>query len=154
MSNTKTSQTCVDETIQTVKQTVHDTVETIKRTFDLKQQAARHPWPVLGGAVLVGALLAKRTESHPSPATVKQDNGHSTDEAVAQREPTKARIAADDAAAAPPQPAFKPWLKARFHDELNHLQTIAITAGASIFRDWIQRLMPSNKNDKNDTTGR
>jgi hypothetical protein len=145
MHNGQATQTCVDETIQTVKQTVHDTVETIKRTFDLKQQVARHPWPMLGGAVVLGILLAKRSQSHPSPALAKQDNGHAADDAAPPRERAKAPVAAVHTE--PTQPGFKPWIKAQFHDELNNLQTVAITAGVSIFRDWIKRLMPDAKDD-------
>ena len=50
-----------------VKGTIGETVATVKRTVDLPSQTAHHPWPMVGGAVLVGSMLG-RWGSGPRPA--------------------------------------------------------------------------------------
>ena len=49
------------------KGTIGETVATVKRTVDLPSQTAHHPWPMVGGAVLVGSMLG-RWGSGPRPA--------------------------------------------------------------------------------------
>jgi len=46
----------VSETVGNVRETVEETVEAVEHTFDLNWHAQRHPWMLLGGAVLVGFL--------------------------------------------------------------------------------------------------
>ena len=54
--------------VEHVKGTVGDTVATVKRTFDLPSQTEQHPWPMVGGAVLVGYMLGRWGGGHPSAA--------------------------------------------------------------------------------------
>jgi len=57
----------VGEMGEQVKGTIGETVATVKRTVDLPSQTAHHPWPMVGGAVLVGSMLG-RWGSGPRPA--------------------------------------------------------------------------------------
>jgi hypothetical protein len=51
------AQASVEGIVQNVKGTVGDTVATVQRTFDLPLQVEQHPWPMFGGALLVGYML-------------------------------------------------------------------------------------------------
>jgi F0F1-type ATP synthase assembly protein I len=44
----------VTDTVDKVSDTVGDTVEAVKNTFDLNYHAERHPWMLIGGAVVLG----------------------------------------------------------------------------------------------------
>jgi len=46
----------VSETVGNVTETVQETVDAVEHTFDLNWHAQRHPWMLMGGAVLVGFL--------------------------------------------------------------------------------------------------
>jgi hypothetical protein len=46
----------VSETVDNVKETVEETVNAVEHTFDLQWHAERHPWALMGGAVLLGFL--------------------------------------------------------------------------------------------------
>lgn len=46
----------VQETVGNVTDAVHDAVEKMSHAFDIRRQMDRHPWLVLGGAVLVGGV--------------------------------------------------------------------------------------------------
>src|SRR5262245_10198406 len=46
----------VEGSVEAVKETVHETVETVKEAFNLRHHVQRHPWAMLGGAVVVGFL--------------------------------------------------------------------------------------------------
>lgn len=55
----------VAKTVDNVKETVEDTVDAVSHTFDLQWHAQRHPWALLGGAVVlgfVGGRLLGRSE--------------------------------------------------------------------------------------------
>jgi len=62
------TQASVGEMVEHVKGTVGDTVAMVKRTFDLPSQTEQHPWPMVGGAVLVGYMLGRWGGGHPSAA--------------------------------------------------------------------------------------
>jgi len=46
----------VSHTVDSVKETVADTVDAVEHTFDLQWHADRHPWALMGGAVVLGFL--------------------------------------------------------------------------------------------------
>jgi ElaB/YqjD/DUF883 family membrane-anchored ribosome-binding protein len=48
----------VGETADVVKRAMHGAADGLKRVFDLRSQVRRHPWLTLGGAVLVGYVVA------------------------------------------------------------------------------------------------
>jgi hypothetical protein len=54
--------------VENVKGTVEDTIATAQRTFDLPLQMGQHPWPMVGGALLVGYVLGSWGDGHTSAA--------------------------------------------------------------------------------------
>jgi hypothetical protein len=46
-----------DEIAETVGEAVGDAIASVQRAVDLRSQVARHPWLLMGGAVLVGYWL-------------------------------------------------------------------------------------------------
>lgn len=66
----------VDETVHSATKSALDAVQVIKCTLDLKQQAKRHPWAMMGVATCIGALLAKRNrDQSPQQSPVTQRLG-------------------------------------------------------------------------------
>jgi ElaB/YqjD/DUF883 family membrane-anchored ribosome-binding protein len=61
----------MQETMATVTDKVHQTVQSVSEAFDLRLQAERHPWLVVGGAVAVGyvgaCLLDQLSNRHSRP---------------------------------------------------------------------------------------
>jgi len=47
-------QEAVQDTVGTVKESFQETVQSVKSAFDLSEQMQKHPWLLLGGAVVVG----------------------------------------------------------------------------------------------------
>jgi len=47
-------QEAVQDTVGTVKESFQETVESVKSAFDLSEQMQKHPWLLLGGAVVAG----------------------------------------------------------------------------------------------------
>jgi len=81
----------VSDTVEDVKETVEETVEAVAHTFDLEWHAERHPWALVGGAVVLGFLGARmlsRPERsrrreydrppppQPTPVAPASANGH------------------------------------------------------------------------------
>ncbi len=62
------TQASVEEIVEHVKGTIGETVATVKRTFDLPAQMEHHPWPMVGGALLVGYMLGRWGGGRPSRA--------------------------------------------------------------------------------------
>jgi ElaB/YqjD/DUF883 family membrane-anchored ribosome-binding protein len=56
----------VKETVTAVKESMRQGVSAVKAFFDIKDHADRHPWAVMGGAVVVGyvASWAEGREHH------------------------------------------------------------------------------------------
>ena len=67
------TQASVEEIVEHVKGTIGDTVATVKRTFDLPSQVERHPWPMLGGALLAGYMLGSLGGGRPSAVGSPRD---------------------------------------------------------------------------------
>jgi hypothetical protein len=60
-----------DEMAETVGGAVGDAVASLQHALDLRSQAARHPWLLMGGAVLVGYLLGGRRRGRPAAFTTR-----------------------------------------------------------------------------------
>jgi hypothetical protein len=57
-----------EETLGTVRQGVQETVKSVRQTFDLPLQVRRHPWYMVGGAVLAGYVAGTALERRRGPA--------------------------------------------------------------------------------------
>lgn len=76
----------VQETVETVTEAVHDAVKSVTNAFDLERQIDRHPWLVVGGAVVLGYLAAgylaqpaesaERSPAAPPQPSPSAENGH------------------------------------------------------------------------------
>jgi len=80
----------VTETVATVKETVHEGVETVKDAVDISSHVDKHPWLMLGGAMMTGYVMGTllfgaekpvRREEKPGGASGAlrshgQGNGH------------------------------------------------------------------------------
>ncbi len=49
----------VERTVQAVPGAVHDTTAALGRAFDLPAHVRRHPWLVMGGALLLGVVVGQ-----------------------------------------------------------------------------------------------
>ena len=49
----------VRETVETVTEAVQGAVQSVSNAFDVRRQVEKHPWLILGGAVVVGYLAAE-----------------------------------------------------------------------------------------------
>jgi hypothetical protein len=61
----------VQETVESITGAVQDAMKSVTSAFDLQQHVEKHPWIVLGGAVVLGYLSCELVEgprdSHSSP---------------------------------------------------------------------------------------
>ena len=67
------AQASVEAIVENVQGTVEDTIATAQRTFDLPSQVEQHPWPMVGGALLVGYMLGSRGGGRTSAAGSTRD---------------------------------------------------------------------------------
>jgi len=124
----------VHDAMATVTDKFQQTVQSVSDAFDLRLQVERHPWLVVGGAVVVGFTgasilngLTRRTQAPPAPPP----------------QPAYAASSPPPRAEAPPngQPAASPlpdWLR----DELGRLRGLAIGSLMSVVRDLARQAMP------------
>ena len=138
------TQASVEEIVEHVKGTVGDTVATVQRTFDLPLQVEHHPWPMFGGALLVGYMLGSWSGGRTSAA------GSTRVTPSLAAGPTAARAAdasnsgsspISHASSARPQPqqgivsGVLDQLKDEMKDEMAHLTSVAVGAMMSTLRE-------------------
>jgi ElaB/YqjD/DUF883 family membrane-anchored ribosome-binding protein len=150
VANTVQSATeVVSETVQSAKEAVSDTVETVKETvshvteavgetvhnvgelFDLRVQADRHPWMVVGGAVALGFTVAQvlpsaRSEGEASYASWNENAASGRQSAMSM------------AAERPAGEQRTGWL----WDEFGKLKGLALGAVLGVVRDLVKRNVP------------
>ena len=131
------TQASVGEMVEHVKGTVEDTVATVKRTFDLPSQTEQHPWPMVGGAVLVGYMLSKWGGGHSSAAG---PTAQRATEASKSGSPP-----ASHASSAHPQPqqGIGSGILDQFQDEIAGLKSVAVGAVMSTLSAMFQQAMPT-----------
>ena len=131
------TQASVGEMVEHVKGTVGETVATVKRTFDLPSQTEQHPWPMVGGAVLVGYMLSKWGGGHSSAAG---PTAQRATEASKSGSPP-----ASHASSAHPQPqqGIGSGILDQFKDEIAGLKSVAVGAVMSTLSAMFQQAMPT-----------
>jgi len=131
------TQASVGEMVEHVKGTVGETVATVKRTFDLPSQTEQHPWPMVGGAVLVGYMLSKWGGGHSSAAG---PTAQRATEASKSGSPPASR-----ASSAHPQPqqGIGSGILDQFKDEIAGLKSVAVGAVMSTLSAMFQQAMPT-----------
>jgi len=146
------AQASVAGIVEHVQGTVEDTVATVQRTFDLPSQVEYHPWPMFGGALLVGYMLGSRGGGRLSAA----DSTRDTPSLAAG--PTAARSAdacssgsppVSCASSARPQPqqgivsGVLDQLKDEMKDEIASLKSVAVGAVMSTLREMFKQTISS-----------
>jgi ElaB/YqjD/DUF883 family membrane-anchored ribosome-binding protein len=136
----------VAETIQTVKETVHDIGDTLRRTFDLRYQVQRHPWPMMGGSVLAGFAAGKLLGRLVGGPREVSQNGSPV------RAPSAATLytSAPPAAAEPSRPGLFNRLLERVEPEIDKVKGMAIGAVFGLLRDMAKRSLPESLSAKVD----
>jgi len=130
----------VQETVSTVKDTFQETVETVKDTFNLSLQVQRHPWGMLGGALVAGflggALVGEtRRRRNRMPVERLESRGTPPLEPV---QPYRARF---EEPLASEQRQKRPMF-GRFQDEVDQLKGLALGYLFGAIRDVIQENAP------------
>jgi len=148
----ETVKEAVEGSVEAVKETVHETVETVKEAFNLRRHVQRHPWAMLGGAVMVGFLGGRllggaqrwrerrrqRRDEHlfPRPGTT----------AAQAPMPTSAPARAfEQEPEREPEEQQSSWLGhfgETFGDELSKLKGLALGATFGALRDMLTASVP------------
>jgi hypothetical protein len=157
------AQASVEEIVEHMKGTIGDTVATVQRTFDLPSQVEHHPWPMFGGALLVGYMLGSWGGGRTSAA----GSTRATPSLAAG--PTAARAADASSSGSPPvscassarpQPqqgivsGILEQLKDEMKDEMASLKSVAVGAVMSTLRGMFKQAIstlatcPENVNTK------
>jgi hypothetical protein len=135
------TQASVGEMVEHVKGTVGETVATVQRTFDLPLQTEHHPWPMVGGAVLVGYMLGRWGGGYPSAAGPTAERAT---EASKSGSPP-----ASPASSARPQSQqglvsdILDQVKDEMQDELASLKSVAVGVVMSTLREMFKQAMPT-----------
>jgi len=136
------TQASVEEIVEHVKGTIGDTIATAKRTCDLHSQVERHPWPMVGGALLGGYMLGSLGGGRPSAAGSPRDIPGV--EASRPGSPPASR-----ASSARPEPqqgivsGMLDQLKDEMKDEISSLKSVAVGAVMNILREMFKQAMPT-----------
>jgi len=128
----------VMNTVQSAKDTVNDsiqgakeTVASVKRTFDIKHQIEQHPWAMVGGCFVAGLALGgliPRGQPRSKASGLLVSNGN-----IAPAAPTPPVRA---------EPLSRPGIFARFHDEIDKVEGMAIGYVMGLVRDSIKESVP------------
>jgi len=128
----------VQETVSAVKETVQDTVSTVKETFDVRLQVQRHPWPMVGGSlvlgIVAGALLGNAQKRRRFPVERMASRGQPLVEPA--REPP---APTGNGRAAEPH---EPGIMDRFREEIDQVKGMAIGLAMGLVRDVIKENLP------------
>ena len=116
------TQASVEEIVENVQGTVEDTIATAQRTFDLPSQVEQHPWPMFGGALLVGYMLGSWGDGRTSAA------GSTRDVQSARPQPQQGIISG---------------IRDQFKDEMVSLRIIAVRAVMSTLREMFTQAIPT-----------
>ena len=131
----------VHETIGAVKDTVKGGVDFVKDLLDIPKQTERHPWLVMGGAVLSGFVLGRllgggrRREAASIPATMSE-----------AAEPARAPASRNGHRHKPEaeSPGMIERLAGQFAPEITQLKNMAITMALGALRDSLAKNLPSD----------
>jgi hypothetical protein len=107
--------------VENVQGAVEDTIATAQRIFDLPSQVEQHPWPMVGGALLVGYMLGSRGGGRTSAA------GSTRDAQLARPQPQQGIISG---------------IREQLKDEMVSRRIIAVRAVMSRLREMFTPALP------------
>lgn len=123
------TQASIDEIVEHVKGALVESIATVKRTFDVPVQVQQHPWPMVGGALLVGYLFGRRGGGRMSAAGSTRGTPGSAAGVLAHdafEAPRPVPPIAAHASSARPQP--QPGIVSGVLDQLKHEMQHEITS--------------------------
>ena len=140
----------VEGSVEAVKETVHETVETVKEAFNLRHHVQRHPWAMLGGAVVVGflggRLLGGAQRWRERRREYRDEHLFPQPGTAAARAPMPTSAPARDVEAErQPEEETSSWLGnlgETFGDELSKLKGLALGATFGALRDMLTASVP------------
>lgn len=158
----------VEESAEAVRDTVASTLESVKETvagfFDVPGHVRRHPWAMLGGAVVLGffggrmLIREKRRRRRPryEPVGAFAAPGRAPASARAPVPPPPPPAPAAHAPAVEPRaeapaeegPSWVGQLAGTFGDELNSLKKLALGATFGVIRDMVRSAAPEPFRDQ------
>jgi len=134
----------VQESAQAVAGAVQDTVHAIKETFDLGLQFERHPFLMMGGAVLAGFVGGRLlSPSRGSGAELEDIRLRSSGEPMHGERPSTAAPSFTAASSAAPQQEEPSVLR----EALGSLRGVAVGALMGLLRDMAVQHLPANLKD-------
>ncbi|MBI1914884.1 MAG: DUF883 family protein [Planctomycetes bacterium] len=146
----ETVKEAVEGSVEAVKETVHETVESVKEAFNLGRHVQRHPWAMLGGAVVVGflggRLLGGAQRWRERRRQPRDEHLFPRPGTAAARAPmptsAPARAAEPERAPEEEQSSWLGRLGETFGDELSKLKGLALGATFGALRDMLTASVP------------
>jgi len=134
----------VEETVQSVRDTFHETVTAVSDSLDISAHVARHPWPMLGGAVALGFLAGRLLpvdESTPAEtAAPPMEHGNGPSYASARHNGRGKKHEPRPA----PEPSWMQNLVTQFEPELDKFKYMAIGSLVNIVHDLVAPKVPES----------
>lgn len=132
----------VQDTVDNVKHSVQNTVASVTEAFDLPQQVATHPWPLMVGAIGVGYLIGyslapSRNQQHGSARSAGFLN-------EVEHRFGSAATTAKNANGTATTPGFLASIGEMFQTELTQLKGLAIGTAVGLVRDMVSEAAPSS----------
>jgi ElaB/YqjD/DUF883 family membrane-anchored ribosome-binding protein len=135
----------VKETVKAVTEKVEETVQSVASAFDLRRQAEKRPWLVLGIAAtsgcLIGAIMARRSQRHQHAAEASVRVRHSKGGNGASHHP-------EWSAARRAREKERPAKESLFAEEIRTLKGLAISSLLGFVRDLAKRAMPGSMGER------
>ena len=138
----------VSESVEAVKETLHEGVEAVKSVFNISRHVDRHPWAMLGGAVILGffggRMLSRR---RPPPRSRRRRSGAAPVTAATATPLGQESFQAasrSDASEAPAeeQSSWMGQLRSNFGEELSKLKGLAVGTTIGVLRDMLTAHAP------------
>jgi ElaB/YqjD/DUF883 family membrane-anchored ribosome-binding protein len=140
----------VEDTIETVKASVQETVDSVKRTFDVKYQVERHPWPMVAGSfvtgLLAGRLFGRRPALRPAGEPYRESESVSAAYVPSMREEPAFQQGNGSTTGTPRAEAAQPGMLDRliqqFEPEIAEVKGMAVGALLGLVRDLAKQAVP------------
>lgn len=124
----------VEGTVATVTESVQDTVDSVKHTFDVREQMQKHPWLMVGGAVVAGYVGGRLLMGRTHTALPPPSDGFATPLA--------------SAAARASRPSEPSWLDRVAGPLLKQAEELALGVIAGVAADLVKTSAPEPLRDQ------
>jgi len=139
----------VQESVEAVAGAVQDTVRSVKETFDISRQFDRHPFAMLGGAVLLGFIGGRLL----GPLTSRRGASLEDIRLRSGGEPMGSPASSTPAASySAPSAAARDQGPSLVGEVLEPLKAVAVGAAMGLLRDMAVQYLPENLKDSVNET--